>query len=296
MIQPDDFDRSAVLRAMTAGLGDAPRGPRFDVWAAAGAEAEALGYFDRQERLPPEVAERFVSAQDAVQAAANADDKAFDLDPESAPFMASPRHQLYAALRCLGLRKAVEAGDGWAVVEAMSVCASHALPVPGWLASQFVSRYQRIAVGDAKSWDDPDVFGSPVQKGTNIAGVRAMQQTAPKAHRAALRLLAADPSRPIDKGFYEAVGDACGVGATQAEKLVSQYVEDGQGTWAPPSALKPYLQTGLQLGEALSRWGDDQLLHRWRAAGGSDEQFREVFGNQGESPEGKTALQTSSGN
>jgi len=277
----DDFDKSAVLRTVIAGLGDAPRGPQFDVWEAAEAEAAALQYVDEKLTMPPAVAERHASALAAKRAAADADEKLFERDHASAPWMASPGQQLLAAARCLALRAAVDAGEGWAVVEAMAVCASHALPAPGWLASQFVSRFQRVAIGDAKSWDDSEVFGSPVPMGTNIAGVRALQQTAPMAHRVALRLLADQPSRPIDKWFYETVGEAIGVGATQAEKLIGQYVEGGQGTWVSPSALKPYLLAGKSLSEALCCWGDDQFLQNWRNAGGTDQQFEEMFGSQG---------------
>lgn len=244
-------NRSAALAGMVAQVGDAPPLPRFDAWTLALLESEIEGCYQGQQVPSKALFSRWAEARAGLEAATKADDDAHDCTGGGVPFLSRPLLQLSAARRCLLLRPAIESGDGGAVVEALAICAAHALTAPGWLAGAFVSRYERVALGEANSWDDNSVFGAAVPRGTNVAGVRARKQLAPKAYKQALRLLAAEPSRPIDKGFYEAVGATVNLGATQAERLVSQYAAESEGMWPSPSALKSYLLPGVDLGDAL---------------------------------------------
>lgn len=267
----DAESQREALGRFASTLGDAPAlGQGFNAWQVAELDSQIEAFSDAGKPVPPELERQRATAGKALTLGRDS--------PNAGPVVASPLYQLIGATRVNGLRLMIEGGDGGAVVEAMACCAMHGLVAPGWLATAFATRYQRVAVGDAKSWDDPAVFGPAVPAGTNVAGVRAAQQRAPAAHGKALELLSEDPARPIDKGFYEAVGEAVGTGATQAEKLIAQYVESGQGTWPTPSEIKPYLlDSGGDLTVAWLKLRDEQMQARWLAAGGTLEQWKSTY-------------------
>lgn len=261
-----------MLEANVRELGDVPPMPSVDVWKLARIDAEIRQCIERGEPVP----EALAHARGPLAAASTA------LGAESGvPLMASPLFQSMAASGVNALRSAVEEGDGGTVLEAVAKCLAHGLVAPGWLAAAFVVRYQRAAVGDAKSWADAEVFGPAVPDGLNVSGVRARQQLGPLAYSTALELLAEDPSRPIDKGFFEVVGDKIGRGATAAESLVRDHVASGSETWPPLAELKRLLVDAKgDLGVAWAAWADAKSLAVWREAGGTDEDWAGTFGRE----------------
>lgn len=75
---------------------------------------------------------------------------------------AAPLYQWNGAQQVLGLRDAVEGGDGFAVLAAVAFCAHHELVMPEWLARAYIGRYQLVQQLGAASWDR--AFGRPYPK------------------------------------------------------------------------------------------------------------------------------------
>lgn len=267
-----EVDRRAMLEALTQQLGDVPPMPSVNVWELARIDAAIGQYLERGEAVPASLWQ----ARSPLAVASTA------LGMESgAPLMACPFFQSMAAACVNALRSDVEGGDGGAVLEAVAACLSHGLVAPGWLAAAFVVRHERVTVGDAKSWADAEVFGSAVPAGLNVNGVRARKQLGPRAYDVALQLLARDPSRPIDKGFFEVVGDQIGRGSTAAENLIRDHVASGSYTWPPLAELKRFLvDANGDLGQAWAAWADAKSLAVWREAGGTDEEWADTYGRE----------------
>jgi hypothetical protein len=163
-----------------------------------------------------------------------------------------------AAEQCVQMRARIEAGDGGAVLDAIAVCAAHELPLPHWLADEFLRRYSNVARGQARDWNDDRAFGLAYPRGTNIAGVRARVEDAPAAYGVAVQLLEADPARPIDAGFYEAVGDRVGVGKTRAYELLKMH--EGY----PLTDVRAKLSAGLSLRQAFRELADERFRREYR--------------------------------
>ena len=72
----------------------------------------------------------------------------------------------------LFLKQAIDGGDGFAVLAAISHCVTSGLVAPEWLADAFNRRYASVVGFGAGSWDDPSAFGRPYPKGTNLASLR----------------------------------------------------------------------------------------------------------------------------
>lgn len=158
-----------------------------------------------------------------------------------------------AAVECRRLRTKVDAGDGGAVLDAVAYCAAHDLVMPEWLAEAFLSRHRAVGEGWARDWNDERAFGRAYPKGTNIAGIRAKVNDAPAAYHIAAELLAADPSRPFDHGFYEAIGARVGVGKTRAAELIQWFIGDNGSP--PLEWLRSRLETnGRDIDAALDQW------------------------------------------
>lgn len=259
-----------MLLANVLRLGDVPPLPSINVWELARVDAQVQQCIERGEPV----------TEDLARARSLLTASSVDLGASSgSPLMASPLLQSLAAVNVNQLRGAAEAGDGGAVLEAVALCLAHGLVAPGWLAAAFVMRYERAAVGDAKSWSDTEVFGAAVPAGLNVSGVRARQQLGPRAYSVALQLLADDPSRPIDKGFYEGVGSEIGRSATAAETLVREHVTSSPEAWPALAELKRRLvDANGDLGLAWSAWADANSLAAWCKAGGTEEEWCTTFG------------------
>jgi hypothetical protein len=177
----------------------------------------------------------------------------------SGPIIRRPLLQRQAAQRCIDLKHSIEDGDGFAVVEAVAACAAHGLVIPAWLASAFVLRYQRVATGECRSWGDEQAFGSALEKGANVAGLKAKMQTAPWAYEVATRLLGERPSRPIDRALFEDVGAEIGAGQTKVQALIVEYLKRSDGLHPPLVYVRDSLNSGLALSSVHAKWEDEQF-------------------------------------
>lgn len=178
------------------------------------------------------------------------------------PLLRDPDRQQLAAETCLKLKEEIDAGDGGAVLEAIAKCAAHGLVIPSWLAVAFVSRYNAVASGDARSWNDDNAFGPALEKGANARGVKAMMQMAPWAYEVAKRLLAEKPTRPIDAGFYAIVAKEIGSSQTNVQTWIRK-IAGSNGVRVPLKYFKERLLAGRNNEEAERDWDDKRFLE-WR--------------------------------
>lgn len=259
-----------MLKANILALGDAPPLQRFDAWEADRIEREIFALAAQGCEVPLECIEAWTAARSAAR----------ELHDEGGlPLMASPLFQSMAVRNVNGLRPAVEAGDGGAVLEAVSKCAAHALVLPGWLAAAFVLRVDKVHAGDEGSWDAPEIFGRAIPAGMNRNGVYGRQQVAPQAYSAALGLLQRDPDRPIDRCFYEDVGREVGRSGGSAEQLILEYVAASDGVWPPLGELKAMLpRADGDVAWAACMWSDNKRRAEWLSAGGTSEEWVAAFG------------------
>ena len=202
-------------------------------------------------------------------------------DAWSGALMRRPSEQRLGARRCVKLRHEIEAGDGGAILDAVSVCAAHGLVIPGWIAFAFVERHQRVVTGECRSWSDAQAFGDALPKGGNVAGLYARVQTAPWAYEVATRLLSENPNRPIDRALFEDVGTEIGAGQTKVQALIADYLDRGDGPQAPLTYVRTGLQSGLDLSAVHAKWQDDQFEAHLRSTGmkpGADGVWRKDAG------------------
>jgi len=134
--------------------------------------------------------------------------------------MTSNRSRTVAALR--RLRPRIEAGtDGRALMLAVDLCGMAMMPMPKWLATELSRRANRVFTGRATSWDD--AFGRPWPKNYRpAAALHRRRVVIPKVTAAIRATVAANPSVPIDKLFWEQIGAVAEVGATTAENAYRQ--------------------------------------------------------------------------
>lgn len=131
----------------------------------------------------------------------------------------------YAATRnVLALRPAIEAGSGFDVLEAVGECARCGLVIPDWLAEAFLKRYRAVSQARAKSWDDPQAFGAPYPKSTNVNAVRKARIIGVRLYSEASRLMNYPPHLSQTDALAQ-VGEKLGVAKTLAEQYFRMHRE-----------------------------------------------------------------------
>ena len=116
----------------------------------------------------------------------------------------------------------------------MAQCAIYDLSPPAWLAMAFLRSYRTAALYRVRTWDQ--AFGAPHPKGKNLALARQAFEGRLRVAQALTAAILADPTRPVDKGLWEDIGAAVGLGATRAQEL---YREARQiGLVSDPAAIR----------------------------------------------------------
>jgi len=153
-------------------------------------------------------------AQAATEAALAADPARSSGDPTLPVFQWATAQEVDA------LRAVIEGGDGFALLGAVRKCANHGIPMPEWLAKQFIRRYDRVLACRLGSWDD--AFGRPYPKGKHLNALRKQREKRFAVYNAVRAAKASDPKIAIDAILFEKVGDSLGIGKTLAETLYYQ--------------------------------------------------------------------------
>lgn len=128
-----------------------------------------------------------------------------------------PLFQYAATRRCLALRGAVEAGDGFQILDCVRQCGLHGLVMPDWLVSAFNRRFDAVLSGQAISWDDPLSFGRPYPKGTHKNAVVKRRRNRIAVWLAINKAVLA--GRNVSEELFEEVAHSVGSNSTDIKKL-----------------------------------------------------------------------------
>ncbi len=95
-------------------------------------------------------------------------------DGEYDKWQHNPMFQKQAAARVLSREKAVQDGDGCALLACVRDCLEYGLSVPGWVTAAFIACHDRVAGLHVASWDE--AFGPPFPKNTTISAEKKRQE------------------------------------------------------------------------------------------------------------------------
>lgn len=160
-----------------------------------------------------------------------------NVSAECAAGPCSPVMQWGSANQINEWKPAVVDGDGYAVMTCISLCVTHGLIAPEWLAKSFNQKYYAVAACRAESWDDQKSFGRPFPKGKHLSRMRQDKIGRIQTWNAVAETIKRDPDRAIDRGLFEEVGRSLGFGATRAERLYYEAVNNGLGNIAKSKKL-----------------------------------------------------------
>jgi hypothetical protein len=121
-----------------------------------------------------------------------------------------------------GCKAEYDAGNQYALMQAIWVCAKESHPIPQWAADPYIRGFEACRQGNAKSWDD--VFGRPYAKGAQLnALMKRHSKQWPLVNRIR-EIRAADPTRALDENLFEEVG----IEFVLSKTLVSDYYYDAR--------------------------------------------------------------------
>lgn len=158
-----------------------------------------------------------------------------------------PLFQYAATRRCLALRGAVEAGDGFQILACVRQCGSHGLVMPDWLVSAFNSRFDAVLSGRAISWDDPLSFGRPYPKGTQKNAVAKRRRNRIAVWLAINKAVLSGSN--VSEELLEEVALSVGSNSTDVKKLYRE-AKEVLGFSAPVKAKKRLDQQSHMLNSA----------------------------------------------
>lgn len=144
--------------------------------------------------------------------------KIMEDDPERVSDPTLPLYQYVAKGELEKERHRFEAGDKNALLGAIRICATSELPLPHWVASEFIRGYDAVLNCRAGSWDD--AFGRPFPKGTHLAALR-------KRRRGRIQVMlevraAKARGESVNFKLFEQIGSKLGFGKTLAQELYAE--------------------------------------------------------------------------
>lgn len=123
--------------------------------------------------------------------------------------------QWYATERLKELELLFDKGNKQSLMDAIYICASCGLPMPGWVALQYSKAWADIVVfAKHKSWDN--VFGLPYPKGGHINSIRKERRLKIKVF-SRIEDLVADGMK-IDESLFNSVGKEFAICKTLASE------------------------------------------------------------------------------
>jgi hypothetical protein len=127
----------------------------------------------------------------------------------------------WSALQDLdALKTQFEAGDSFALLQAIRKCSNHDLRMPDWVAQNFIDRFDQILNRKLASWDD--AFGKPHAKGVHISKTRRRKELRLAVYLWIREIRAADKSIAIDEALFRRVGAEFGIKKTLCNELYYQ--------------------------------------------------------------------------
>ncbi len=116
--------------------------------------------------------------------------------------------------KLLQLQIQFEHGDQLSLMRALRECARTGLPMPDWVAKNYILAFDTILNYRAKSWDE--VFGKPFPKGGNLNATKKKRDLKYAVLNDINAILQAKPDTPIDVSLFESVGQKYAIGKTLA--------------------------------------------------------------------------------
>lgn len=114
------------------------------------------------------------------------------------------------------LRAQYEQGEKFALMLAIRKCANHDLIMPRWVGAGYIRAFDTILNYRSKDWNE--VFGCPIPKGEHLAALRKKRCLEYGVFNEIVEIRQRDPSRAIDTGLFESVGEKFNIGKTLAEE------------------------------------------------------------------------------
>lgn len=143
------------------------------------------------------------------------------------------------------LQQLCQAADGGvSVMRGLHLCLLHSLPIPEWLAREFIARYLRVSDAQVGSWDD--AFGRPYPKRTRLHVVRERRRLVRLVHSAVWQLSGASihdaRGVSINRILFDQVGEMRGIhcSGSKAERLYYEALAQG---WPNVAELRSGMQT-----------------------------------------------------
>jgi hypothetical protein len=102
-------------------------------------------------------------------------------------------------------QKQFEAGEDWALLDALDLCMRTGTPIPLWIANAFGERYLDWLAFRAKSLDS--AFRVKREKGTRVSHRANRERLKPHVVRRVQQLHAEGKGMPIDTALFERVGE-----------------------------------------------------------------------------------------
>ncbi len=124
-----------------------------------------------------------------------------------------PLYQWCALHKLERLRKEFAAGDRFALMSAIRVCANHDLPMPDWVARAYIAGFDSVLNYRVASWDD--AFGRPFPQGKQLAKARCRRMLKFAVLNRAIELM--KQGRSINAAFFREIGRSFGIKKTTTE-------------------------------------------------------------------------------
>lgn len=104
-----------------------------------------------------------------------------------------------------GCKEEYEKGNKFALMQVIYLCSCEKIPLPDWTAQGFTSAFNKVRIGEVKSWDD--VFGNPHPKGKHLNAIKKRNSLIWPIYERVREIKNLEPSVPIDEHLFERIGN-----------------------------------------------------------------------------------------
>ena len=127
-----------------------------------------------------------------------------------------PMFQWYALNEIKKCKISYDNGYKFNLIYAIKLCAEHKVPLPEWVAKEFIEAIESLQAGKTNSYDK--VFTLPYVKGKHVKNTHEKTLIRMQVWHCIYQTKKATPQTAIDIGLFELVGEKYGIGATLASK------------------------------------------------------------------------------
>jgi hypothetical protein len=115
--------------------------------------------------------------------------------------------------------------NGPALLQAISMVAKQGLVMPKWMADVYITRFLRVERLEVGSLDE--AFGPlPFKPGQMLKNQRRRRELIPKISSLMIDALNKNPTRPIDRGLFDEIGEIVAQSGSYVEKAYYEGVRE----------------------------------------------------------------------